>query len=133
MEYTGKKRFEIECDWSSGSIDVEIDFDKEFKLDPKAEEKFTTMDMIKMMIEFWGDWQNSLSEAGNDYVKCFLLMLAQESFRVGFFNKWNEHGLISHFEEAEGWSNMDGSHGIEIVNFDNISIEFDDLTLKEIN
>lgn len=133
MNYTGQKTFEVEQDWGNGSITVSIDFDKVFKLHPEAELKFTTMDMIKMMVEFWAGWKETLKECDNDYVRCFLMMLAKESFRVGMYHHWNEKGIISYFEEAEGWSNMDGSHGIKIKNFDNLSISFDDLTLKEIN
>ena len=51
------------------------------------------------------------------------------SVRDGYLFERTDNG----FEEAEGWSNMDGSHGIKIKNVDNLSISFDDLTLKEIN
>lgn len=130
MNYTGKQNFEIELNWTSATISVEIDFDKTFKSHPEADETYTTMDSIKMMVEFWAGWENDLKEHDGDYVRLFLKNLAKEAFRVGFYDDWNEYGIKNYFKEAEGWSNMDGTHGILITNFDNIEIEFEDLIIS---
>lgn len=128
MSYTGKQKFEIELNWTSATISVEIDFDKTFKFHPEADETYTTMESIKMMVEFWAEWEKDLKEHDGDYVRLFLKKLAKKAFIVG--HDWNEYGLKSYFEEAEGWSNMDGTHGILITNFDNIEIEFEDLIIS---
>lgn len=131
MEYKGKMIFDVEHDSTYADIRVIIDFDKTFKYNPEGE-TFTTMESIKDMVQFWANWQEDLKECDNDYVRCFLFSLAKQAFRVGLYHDWNEQGIIDHFAEAEGWSNMDGSHGIEIYSFSNMVLSADDFTFKKV-
>lgn len=130
MEYTGTQKFTVEHDTAGGVIEVTIDFDKNFKIHPENEKEYTAIEMIKEMVEFWAYWEAELKDWNGDYVKCFLVSLAKECFRVGLYNDWNCYGITEHFAEAEGWSNMDGSCGIMITDFENIEITNDDLSIR---
>jgi hypothetical protein len=134
MNYTGKQKFEIEHDTCYGEMTVEIDFDAKFQLIPENPDIYSTMDVIKEQVEFWAGWQDELNEFDNDYVKCFLAMLAKEAFRVGLYNDWNAYGIVEYFNDAqtEGWCNMDGTHGVKIIYFSNLEISNDDLTIKSL-
>jgi len=131
MNYTGKQIFEIEHDTCYGEMTVEIDFDAKFQLIPKNPDMYTTMDVIKMQVEFWAFWEENLKEFDNDYVRCFLAMLAKEAFRVGLYNDWNTYGIVRYFNdgETEGWCNMDGTHGVKITSFSNLEFSNDDITI----
>jgi hypothetical protein len=74
-------------------IDVEIADDKD------------TAKRIKEMVRFWGAWELKWKEAGGDYTKCWLKMLAR------FFL---ENGYLPGGKE-EGWYDLNGTKGIKVT------------------
>ncbi len=116
----GKKTFEVNYSPTWANITVEIDFDMEFKVG-KTETMKTTQ-AIKEMVEFWSGYLERLSLNKGDYLHTFLKSLAHEVFLIQLEGNWNTEGVIDQFENREGWFNMDGSCGINIIDVEGVEL-----------
>lgn len=107
-----KKKYYVEHTGAYGSITVEIDHgfvDKDGN-DINA--------IIDTMLEFWIGSQKRIDENDGDKIKTFLKQLCEKTMRLVTSENLSMRGLLEEFEEAEGWCKMDGSKGIEIVDFE---------------
>lgn len=62
---------------------------------------------IKEMVEFWTDWERHVEEFRGEYEHAFCKRLALFCLENGRLPRRGE----------EGWSPLDGTHGIEAVGF----------------
>ena len=107
------KDYHIENDDLTWEMTVRIDHEKADK-------------PIKEMVEFWGGWKEKLKDSDGDYTKAFLKMLGVECYKILVAEDLTIDGLIRRFstkEQKEGWYQMDGSDGIEILDADSVEIE----------
>ena len=81
---------------------------------------------IKEMVEFWANWERNLKDNNGDYIATFVKQLAQKIFYIVIAENYNKTGVINWFSTAEGWCEMDGSHGIVIESVDDFEFEQDD-------
>jgi hypothetical protein len=96
-----------------------------FKVDP---EKFTA-EKAKETLEFFA-WTNQPDPNG-DLVDEFMKKLAIECFIAGCERGWNERGVMSQFENREGWPRIDGSEGITILYLENIEFLDEDIEMEK--
>jgi len=54
-----------------------------------------------------------------------------ECIKVATFNNYNEKGVISEFEEMEGWPRIDGTNGITLLDVSAYEFYEGDLDLIE--
>lgn len=108
-----KQKFIISYEW--WEMTVEIDYDK-------------AKESIKEMVEFWMDWKRRLDLNDGDYITTFLQQLARTVIVLSM--EYNLKGVISAFEEREGWSKMDGSEGITILDVSSWTFEDNEFTIK---
>lgn len=101
-----KKTYTVEYGPTGWECTIEID------------ETPNTLECIKIMVEFWTDWEHRLFINDDDYVKTFLQQLAREINYIQAEYNYNLIGVKGEFENREGWSKMDGSYGIEIMEID---------------
>ena len=80
-------------------------------------------EIIKVQVEFWGQWESKLRMNDGDYIKTYLQMIASKAL-MHVLEGYNLYGVISEFDGSEGWCKLDGSNGIEITSVD--SYEFPD-------
>lgn len=96
------KTYKIAYDWWEATIKID---------EEKAKEA------IKEMVEFWMGWESRLGLNDGDYTKTFLQQLSRNILIESM--DYNLHGIISKYDDREGWTKMDGSKGIEIISVNN--------------
>lgn len=124
-----KKKYTVTYDPLIHGWSCEIMINEEFITMPGTKHQSTTLDCIKTMVDFWYDSKQRLNENNGDYVKTFLKQLAS---RILFeaANGNNLYGVVSSFDDREGWCKMDGSFGIEILQVDEFDIEQSDFSIE---
>ena len=92
-------------------------------------EKFTP-DMAKELLSFFVWYYDTENDPLDEVMKKYAL----QAIRFATYNGHNKSGVISDFEEEEGWSRVDGSEGITLTEV--TEYEFDDrfltITCKEL-
>ena len=58
---------------------------------------------------------------------------ALEAIQIATFNNYNEHGVISEFEDNEGFARIDGSLGITLISVQRYEFGSDDLVMTITN
>jgi len=87
---------------------------------------------MKEMILFWNGGAERLQDNDGDITKTFLQQLAREITIIQISNNYNIKGVISEFNNMEGWMAMDGSSGIKIMYVDNPPFpEHEDFEVEE--
>jgi hypothetical protein len=124
------KKYKIEYPELYWELNVEIDED--FKIEG-IDGISTTREAIKSMVEFWAGWQRQLKENGGDYTITFLKELARTCLYDHIGENHNMEGVISYFEDEEGWFAMDGSNGIKITFMDETSFAPSDFAVTEVS
>jgi len=112
-----KKTYTVNYEPIGFSIDVEIDH-------KKTGETWTN-ELIKLMVEHWTGSEDLLNSVGGDYTKAFLKQLCRECFRLVVANNYNLYGVVSEFEDSEGYCNMDGTYGIKITRVSKVNYNLD--------
>jgi len=88
---------------------------------------------IKEMVEFWMGWKDRLAMNDNDYIETFLQQLARKLFYLSYVERYNLNGIISYFGDGiEGWYEMNGEHGIRILEVMPVEIEDNDFTVVKL-
>lgn len=87
-------------------------------------EKFSK-DMAQATLDFFTWDYDDEADAIDEVMKKY----AMESIRVGAFNSWNETGVISDFNEKEGFFPIDGSYGITLNLISNFEFDEDELEM----
>ncbi|OJX55521.1 MAG: hypothetical protein BGO88_04725 [Flavobacterium sp. 38-13] len=111
------QRYTIEHLPTSAGLTVEINFDFISK------EKFSMMDMIKTMVDFFSDADSRLRNNKN-YLEAFLKQLTEMSILLSIEHNCNINGVIRQFEKQEGYCRMDGTMGIKLIEL--CMLELDD-------
>lgn len=117
------KRYEIDWDWKA-NVTVEIDHD------------IMTEEALHEINNFWGDAEWRV-ESNDGVLNAVLKMLAREVIRIQYVEGWTTDYLIKQFDwdsgnGQEGWPPMDGSQGIRIIGSDDLSVDLDDMSIKEL-
>lgn len=106
-----KKRYSYNYNHYDATVSFEIDTEVFTEEIAKATLEFFTWDYDKE--------NNPIDEVLKKY--------ALQAIRVSTFNDFNEHGVISEFENMEGYCRLDGSNGIMLVEV--TGYEFDENSL----
>lgn len=72
--------------------------------------------LIKEMVEFWTDWENRLAVNEGSYTQTFLQQLGDQLVRLS--TEMRLKSAIEVLRRLEGWTAMDGSRGIAILEMD---------------
>jgi len=86
------------------------------------EDSAETRDIIKQMVEFWGNWEFRLGDNGGDYTKTFLKQLVGHILNSG--------GAPD--KDEEGWVPLDGSFGIKFINCNQYEFYNDLIGIEEV-
>ncbi|MEP2447560.1 MAG: DUF2528 family protein [Balneola sp.] len=75
---------------------------------------------IREMVDFWGGSEERLQDNDGSYLHTFLKQIANEIHRIVHSTNYNTYGVIQIFASPnkEGWTLMDGSSGIKIIDVD---------------
>lgn len=128
----GKKIYKVEHEPTEGEIRVEIDFDF---INYFGDETPHSMEsVIKMLVEFWSGWESTLEENDNNYLDTFLKSLCSQVLMTALEGNWNEEGVISQFENKEGWVSLCGKNGIKLLEIEMMNLtDQGDFSIKEYN
>lgn len=89
-------------------------------------EKFSKDD-AQMLLDFFSWDYDEEVDPVDEYMK----KVAMKCIKVATFGNYSLQGVISEFEDLEGWPRMDGSNGITLLDVTMYEFDEDDLTLKE--
>ncbi|GEM_PF-3612028 len=90
------------------SITVEIDDDWKNDLNQSVNS------VMKANLMFWMEGGDRIDYANGNIEQAYLKMLCEESVRIMAGLNCGPIGLISEFENREGWSPVNGDYGIRI-------------------
>ena len=110
-----KKRYSYNYNSYDATVSFEIDTEVFTEEVANATLEFFTWDYDKE--------NNPIDEVLKKY--------ALEAIRVATFNDFNEYGVISEFENKEGYCRLDGSNGIELVEITGYEFDEDSLFLED--
>ena len=118
-----KKRYKLDYDWKAEMV-VEIDH------------SLITEEDLHNINKFWSNADGRLMEEEGNILNVVLKMLFQHLLMLQIETGWATHGLIDRFDwdkghGQEGWTKMDGSTGIQLIDIDEFSFETSDMTIKE--
>jgi hypothetical protein len=126
------KKYKIEHEPTEGEIIVEIDFD--FINYFGGDDPITMENVIKMLVEFWSGYEYDLEENNHNYLDTFLKSLCNSVLVTALVGNWNLDGVISEFENKEGWPSLDGSYGIKLVRIESMNLSHQpDFIIKELS
>ena len=86
---------------------------------------------IRAMVEFWTDWEYRLASNDGDYTITFLQFIARDIFKLIINEDLSLNQLRKYFDDAEGYCPINGSYGIDIVDFDDYEIEAADFDVVD--
>lgn len=122
MNYTGKKVFTVEHEPTQGEIKVEIDFDFVFDFGGKQTPMIEAMTMIN---DFFTNSEERLDDADGNIVIAFLRMLCHKCLIMSIEHYKNCEGIIRLFNDGEeGYSKIDGSQGINLLELERPSFDY---------
>lgn len=78
-----------------------------------------TEEMAKATLEFFS-WDYDDDEPPIDEV---MKKYAMQAIKIATFNDYNEFGVISEFEDLEGFARIDGSLGIKLTNVEKLDLD----------
>lgn len=114
--------------------ECQIAIDEDFKvpfINQTTNEPEDTRWAIKEMVEFWAWWEERLEKNEGDYTKTFLQMLARKICTLQADDQYPLEAMIKWFSDKEGWFDMDGTWGIEILSFDDFEFQYHEFEVME--
>ena len=108
------KTFEFNYDFYSAAATLKVDT-----------EKFTPEKAKDTLTFFVWDYDKNA-----DPVEEVMKKYAMSAIRLATMNSINTSGVISEFENYEGYYPVDGSHGITLINVDGYEFEEEDLEVE---
>ncbi|OKP27645.1 DUF2528 family protein [Serratia fonticola] len=90
-----------------------------------------TEEKLHQINNFWIDAKGRLIDADGNVLHAVLKMLGRRCFLLCAADWFDGSELATKFNE-EGWPPMDGSHGIRIIDCDELEFEESDITVSEI-
>lgn len=109
-----KKQYKFDYNFHEASVTFEVDI-----------EKFTP-EIANITLEFFM-WDY---DKENDPVDEVMNKYALESIKVAYFNNLNEKGVISDFDQKEGFAKIDGSMGILLTEISEYEFLENDLIVE---
>ena len=106
-----KKKYHIKHKIDDWNIVIEIDHNFDMSRKPYIDME----DAIQKMVKFWDSWEEDLYEHCGDYTKVLLYNIAKESYIETMKNDRSVKNTIASFNIKEGYTPMDGSYGITIL------------------
>lgn len=84
---------------------------------------------IQEMVDFWMESEARLHENGRDYVRTWLKQLGSFIIRHG---RCPGLGSFGQPVSDEGWTQLDGSHGIKVTEIEPFEPDEDQITIEEL-
>lgn len=112
-----KRKYIFDYDMGEATCEFEVDTD------------LFTKEMAKEFLDFFV-WDY---EEDNDPIDEAMKKYAFAAFYIGIEGDYNINGVISEFEEKEGFYKVDGSNGIKLLDFENFEFRESLLDVKIIN
>lgn len=103
----------------SAKFDYGLD---EFEIVVEIDHNIMTDEMLHMINNFWSDSQGRLSDADGDITKAVVSYLCSVVYWLACKSELGN--VVSMFKEGrytEGWPEMDGSAGIKLVSYSDIT------------
>jgi len=102
------------------TIDYNYTHDMKFEIDHEV----ATEEFFHELNNFWSESEDRVDEDGSAF-SGVMKLLAAVIFQLTVYPNKNTHGIKKLFQDGqEGWPQLDGSWGIELISTD--SFEFDD-------
>lgn len=98
-----------------GEVTVMIDFNTIFYKD--SDNQKTAEESIVEMVNFWDGGDKRMEANDGVWLNTFLKQLCEKVMCLVYEHNYNLSGLISAFNQLEGWEPMDGSTGFKITDF----------------
>ena len=103
---------------------LDFDFTLEFDMDGVFEfgdKKYTTLEMVQMSLDFFTGGQEAIEDSDGDICIAYAKFIGQKVVRESM--DWNLKGIISAFNDAEGYLTLDGTNGVTLIRSDTFEIE----------
>jgi len=126
------KVFKIDNYPNNWSCTIEINPDFIIQERSTPDKVCTCHDVMASMISYWHGGDERLKILNGKIDKTFAQQLAREIFLILAEGNKTVKGVIAEFENREGWSSMDGSWGIKIIEVDDLSFDHDDFDVEEV-
>lgn len=114
------RRYVLEWD---GKWEVVVDVDREIATD----------EFLHSINSFWTDDYWRLEEAGGDVLKAVLALLCTKVLLMSVMHFDVKDVFNRGTGETEGWPPLDGSYGITLVRYNELDLDSDDVTIKEVS
>jgi hypothetical protein len=126
------KVYNINHPLTSWSCSVEIN--EEFIIQTLSEPyaPYSTLRMMEEMVLFWMGGKSRLKANNDNITKTYLQQLGREIFIILTGQDLNVYGVISEFDNKEGWSKLDGSFGIKLLDVDDVDVAHDEFEIEEL-
>lgn len=92
----------------------------------KVDTDVFTADLANATLEFFS-WEY---DEDNDPIEEVMKKYAMEAIKIASFSNLNTSGVISEFEDLEGFGRIDGSLGVKLVYVDGLQFDEDELQIK---
>lgn len=120
------KRYSVDCN-DMAEVIIEIDHD------------VATEEKLHEINDFWSNSEQRIGEARSvlgavlKMLTAKVLYLALEDGFAGVESvirsfDYEIEGVVGH----EGWPKLDGSYGIKLIDFTDLTIDYDDMTVREV-
>jgi hypothetical protein len=76
----------------------------------------STIRVMKEQLLFWGGGQEWIDEEDGDIKAAYLKKLGRTLLVESM--EWNLKGVLSAFENREGWAPLDGTYGVKLTQID---------------
>lgn len=110
------KKVKLSFDWWDAVVEIDDS--------PK------TLGLMQEQVLFWMGGPELIDDEGGNIEKAYLKMLAKEILFLSA--EYNLYGVISEFENKEGWASLDGRHGVRLTSIDAWSFASNDISVEEI-
>ncbi|NOR70003.1 MAG: DUF2528 family protein [Methylomarinum sp.] len=97
-----KKRVKISFDWWDAVVEID--------------DTAATKTAMKEQLLFWSGGQSRIDDADGDIEKAYLTMLGQHIIDESI--EWNADGIKSQYDDREGWADLRGGCGVELISCD---------------
>ena len=87
-----------------------------------------TIETMKDQILFWMSGEDRIEKEGGDIEKAYLKMVSQEM--IDETMRFNLKGILSYFEDAEGYAPLNGEYGVKLISVDNWKFDEDDFFIE---
>lgn len=95
----------------------------------EIDESPETLKCMEEQLLFWSGGKQRIEREKGDIQKAYLKMLGQALINES--QEWNIIGILSLYDEKEGWSDLRGNCGIKLISVDEWEFDRDDFDIEE--